>query len=271
MRIRPSTVRSPWVFFAVAFGVSWLFWIPAALSGRDVTNSPWALALYAGGAGPAVAAVLLVVADPDPARRRDYLRRVVDPRRIGGRWYVVALGLYPTLVVTAGSLLGGVGVADEIAGAVARPAGLAALAVSTFVFGPLPEELGWRGVALDGLLDRLAMVPASLLLGAVWGLWHLPLFVMAGTYQHGLGLGTATFWRFMASTTVLSVLFTWLYLNTRRSILSAVLLHFSINLTGTVLVVADAAQWLVLGAVAVLAAAVAGRARASMAGREVAR
>lgn len=63
----------------------------------------------------------------------------------------------------------------------------------TFWFGPLPEELGWRGFALDRLQRRTTALRASLILGTLWALWHLPLFYMPGTYQAGLGAGTARF------------------------------------------------------------------------------
>jgi membrane protease YdiL (CAAX protease family) len=73
-------------------------------------------------------------------------------------------------------------------------------------------------------------------LGTVWAAWHLPLFVVPGTFQHTLGTGNARFWIFMASMVPLSVLITWVYNHSRRSTLSAALVHFTGNLCGAVVV-----------------------------------
>jgi membrane protease YdiL (CAAX protease family) len=111
--------------------------------------------------------------------------------------------------------------------------------VFIFIFGPLPEELGWRGYALDGLQRWTNAVAASLLLGMVWAVWHIPLFFMEGTYQYELGFGSAAFWRFMVFAVIISIFFTWIYNNNQRSILSAALFHFSVNFTGNVFEVTE--------------------------------
>src|SRR5574337_857223 len=54
--------------------------------------------------------------------------------------------------------------------------------------GPLGEELGWRGFALPRLLKRFNPFVASLVLGAIWGVWHLPSFYLAGMVQARLAL-----------------------------------------------------------------------------------
>ncbi|MFN2280670.1 MAG: CPBP family intramembrane glutamic endopeptidase, partial [Anaerolineales bacterium] len=116
----------------------------------------------------------------------------------------------------------------------ADPLRLVPFLIFLYLFGPFPEELGWRGYALDGLQDRMDPLSASLLLGFFHAIWHIPLFLMAGTYQAQLGFGSAEFWIFLGSATVVSVFYTWIYNNNHSSILSASLFHFSINLTGNV-------------------------------------
>jgi len=122
-----------------------------------------------------------------------------------------------------------------------------------FIFGPFPEELGWRRYALDGLQDRMNPVAASLLLGTIWAFWHFPLFLMQGTYQHELGLGSAAFWQFIISAILISVFFTWIYNNNQNSILSASLFHFSVNLTGNVLLETGVLQTTRIAVLVVLA------------------
>jgi membrane protease YdiL (CAAX protease family) len=91
------------------------------------------------------------------------------------------------------------------------------------VLGPLSEEIGWRGYALGRLQTRWNALTSSLIVGLVWALWHLPLFMMVGSSYHELGL---PFISFLAGIMANSVLYTWLYNNTKQSIWSAILLHW---------------------------------------------
>jgi membrane protease YdiL (CAAX protease family) len=100
--------------------------------------------------------------------------------------------------------------------------------------GPLEEELGWRGFALPRLQARLPALDASILLGIVWGAWHIPLYFVPGTGQSetlaggadpGFTIGGFVFW-----TTGLSVLFTWLFNQSSGSLLVAMLLHTSVDI-----------------------------------------
>jgi membrane protease YdiL (CAAX protease family) len=136
----------------------------------------------------------------------------------------------------------------------------------TFWFGPLPEEVGWRGFALDRLQCRMSALTSSLLLGTIWALWHLPLFYIPGTYQYEVGLGTIRFWIFLVHFLPLSVLMTWIYNNTRRSTSSAVLVHFSGNLCVALLPTTDriaAFELMVFSGAALVIAVAYGRAQLS--------
>jgi membrane protease YdiL (CAAX protease family) len=94
--------------------------------------------------------------------------------------------------------------------------------------GSLGEEIGWRGFLLPGLLRRMNPLSASLVLGVVWGVWHLPIDLYAGFAVNGLG---AVLVRIIYAIP-LSILFTWFYLRSRGSLLVALLLHTSLNVMG---------------------------------------
>jgi len=104
--------------------------------------------------------------------------------------------------------------------------------VVTLIFdaGPLGEELGWRGYALPRLLaGRFSPLAAALVLGLIWGVWHLPAFFVAGTAQHDLQMGIL--W-LIVGTMLASVIMTWLYRRTGGDVLaSGVLVHLMNNLT----------------------------------------
>jgi membrane protease YdiL (CAAX protease family) len=222
---------------ALTFGWSWLQWIPASIvSGGEAT---WSATLlhYLGGVGPAVTSLALLWRVHHRESRRDFWRRLIDPKRIGPGWYGAILLTVPALAGLAALgdvLLGGAGARLEATGVVSRPLSIVPLVAFTLVFGPLPEELGWRGYALDGLQAIRSALSSSLILGSAWSLWHLPLFLIPGTYQQGLGIGTPAFWLFLVGPVPQSVVMTWIYNNTERSTLSAVLFHTMINLTGQV-------------------------------------
>ncbi|HEY76297.1 MAG TPA: CPBP family intramembrane metalloprotease [Thermoflexia bacterium] len=237
-------LAGPWYFFALAFGLSWLFWIPAALSGQGTDMSSARLLLYLGGLGPPLAGILLTHLTRDREGRWDYWRHVVDFKRIGAGWYGVILLTVPALTGLAALLdvlLGGS--PPQLEADLSRPLALLSFALFTLLFGPLPEELGWRGYVLDRLQARWNGLASSLILGTAWSLWHLPLFFIQGTYQHGLGLGSSRFWLFMVGMVPVSVLYTWIYNNTDRSILSAVLFHFTTNFTGELLSLSSRAEF----------------------------
>jgi membrane protease YdiL (CAAX protease family) len=90
--------------------------------------------------------------------------------------------------------------------------------------GPIGEEFGWRGFALPQLLRRWSPLAASLVLGAVWGVWHLPTFFIASLPQSRL-----SFPLFVLNSIALSVIMTWLYLRTGGDLLLMILVHLMAN------------------------------------------
>ena len=97
--------------------------------------------------------------------------------------------------------------------------------VVLFLTDGLGEELAWRGFALPRLLTGHNALVASLILGVLWGLWHLPL-----VWTEGATLYQQPVWLFLVDITAKSVLFTWVFLHTRGSVLLAALLHATTNL-----------------------------------------
>lgn len=157
-------------------------------------------------------------------------------RRISGKWHLVIWLTFPVLSAIAillSVLTGGTQPEFETAKCMlSEPWAIIPFAIFILIFGPLPEELGWRGYTLDGLQARWNALTSSLFLGVMWALWHFPLFFMKGTFQNEMGFGTLNFWSFCLGPIVSSILFTWIYNNNKRSTLSAILFHFMINFSG---------------------------------------
>jgi membrane protease YdiL (CAAX protease family) len=229
-------IQNPWLFFILTFVFSWLFWIIGVVLHEAEPATPILVFHYIGGVIPPLIAILLIYWRHTPEERREYWQRAIEFKRIGAKWYAVIFLTAPMLA-GLGALLdaisGGKGAAPEAAARFAsHPLAMASFAIFMLLFGPLPEELAWRGYALEQLQKRWSALSSSLFLGAAWTVWHIPLFFIPGSYQHGLGLGTLGFWLFMADKIPLSILMTWVYNNNRRSTLSAILFHFSVNFVG---------------------------------------
>src|SRR5262249_28285774 len=114
--------------------------------------------------------------------------------------------------------------------------------IGSFVAG-FGEELGWRGFALPRMQARQSALAASLLLGVLWGLWHLPLLVAQGLPLAGAGLiGLVGF--VLAIPVPFAVLFTWVYNNTNGSLFLMVLFHTVLDLVGWT-ILAPSQTWIV--------------------------
>jgi membrane protease YdiL (CAAX protease family) len=232
-----SPLSSPWLFFVFVLGWTWLFWIPTALSGTGVGTPIATSGFVLGGLGPPLGGIAFTYLTQGKEGRRDYWLRIVDPRRINARWYLVVLLFAPVLTALAALLdilCGGSGATLEEAAVrfLSAPLAIIPFALYLFFVGPFAEELGWRGYVLDRLQARWNALSSSLILGIVWAFWHLPLFFIRGTYQYDLRAGSLSFWLLMIDLIPGAILQTWVFNNTRRSTLAAILLHFMGNFTG---------------------------------------
>lgn len=99
---------------------------------------------------------------------------------------------------------------------------LSALGVALIV-GPV-EEFGWRGVMLPLLQQRFAPIYAGLIVGTVWGVWHIPAFLLSGTAQ-----SSWSFLPYFVALLAVSVIMTTLFNASRGSLLLAMLMHFQLN------------------------------------------
>jgi membrane protease YdiL (CAAX protease family) len=202
-----------------------------------------------GGLGPPISAILLTYFKEDREVWQDYWKRVIDVKRIGIVWMAVALFLpafRSVLAMITGILINGIFPSFETAlEFLSNPINFLFYMIFTLIYGPLPEELSWHGYALDRLQKKWNAFYSSIILGILWGLWHWPMFFMAGTYQSGeIPIGSMRFWlNFCAGIIATTILMTWIYNNTNRSTLSAILSHFMMSLTGEFLNLVDILEY----------------------------
>lgn len=162
--------------------------------------------------------------------------------RVGWTWWMIALLLSPVLQLASVFLTSWLTRVPAdfshpmIRDVVPLDAPLLALVVPWLVFEILTngEEMGWRGYVLPRLQAKYNALIASLIVGVIWSVWHLPKFF-------GTGLsGERSFVWFTIAHLALAVLYTWLYNNTRGSLLLVTLFHATANTAGIFLPVSFA-------------------------------
>jgi membrane protease YdiL (CAAX protease family) len=213
-------------YFALAFGLSW--GLQAGLASQDILLTaasaaavPWLMLITF---APALAAFIVVRLDPERTSREALARRV-RTWRVPVRWYVAGAA-----VAAAAALIGGSMYA--LLGGSVTPQFAALALIPIALLGAFGEEVGWRGLALPGLLDQVAAMRASIVLGTLWGIWHVPGQLLDPSIAN-LTLVAVT----VTQTIGLSILLTWVILRTRGSILAAAVLHASWNITGIALAI----------------------------------
>jgi membrane protease YdiL (CAAX protease family) len=205
------------LFFVLAFTLPWFVWgtTIAENAGLLGWHIPESLAFWLGLPIAAYGAAALTGGWPAV---KDLLLRLIRVR-VHPIWYAVAIAL-PVLMVAIvvgwGQLIGqsaGVGVA------IPASALAGALALNAWMW-LITEETAWRGFALPRLERRFSPLVASIVLGFVWALWHLPLFFISGSFQSGIPFGG-----FVISTVAISLIIGWLFTHARGSVLIAALFH----------------------------------------------
>ena len=178
--------------------------------------------------GPTVAAYIMASVTEGRAGVLRLLRRYVL-WRVGIPWYLFVLLGIPALVLLGFFVLPGA-VAAFRAPAPSFALSYVELFVVVFFGVALFEEPGWRGFALPRLQHRPGPLLGTLMLGVLWALWHLPLFLFDPGYG-GAGTGFAgilfPYATFIVGTLALTVIFTWVFNNARGSLLLVMLLHAS--------------------------------------------
>lgn len=216
----------PWSFLALALGFAWLLCLPGILAGYGFFTLPLpntALTFFAQ-FGASLAAFVLVYREEGMAGVKQLLKRALN-FRIGWRWLAV-IGILPlALAVAARYLLVLAGGQPPAAPLLGQPVLLLLyLPIIFFLQGPVPEEFGWRGYALDRLQGRWRALVASLVLGCCWALYHLPAYLLPGVPNAAFPLLP-----FFVTVIAFTVLMTWVYNNTGRNLLAALLFHTMIN------------------------------------------
>lgn len=232
-------------FFILTFLITWIPWLTAVYSGCSVKTPAGIILVAIGGIGPGAAAVITVFLPGTGSMRNDYLYRL-KPGIIPCKWYGIIFLIPPLLSAMAvlisipfGGTLDQLMIPESF---IRNPLTLLSFALFVLFFGPVTEELGWRGFAQDSLSTKYNGITASLVIAAAWALWHVPLFFIQGYPLKEMNMTSLQLILYFSEFIPKSILYTWIFYKTGRSTLSAIIFHFMCNYTGMLIEVEEAAS-----------------------------
>lgn len=218
----------PVLFFAAAYFFTWVFWVPAIF----VKGNAGAVLMLVGLIAPAAVSTIFILISGCDELKRDLKNKITGFYKV--KWInVFAAVIIFALIVICSILLSllfgqslnqfsftedfsftGVGVGT---------------AFVTITAASVIEEVGWKGYCEDSIGQYMNWFWESLLFGALWSLWHLPLIFIEGTYQAGLMVNPLYVFNFFISGIPLGYIITWVYLVSDRSILACMIFHLFVN------------------------------------------
>lgn len=208
------------IFFILTYCFSWIIWMPMVLTDQESR-----LRLIVGTFGPTLVALLLTGLTMGWNGLRELLSHFLI-WRVSISWYLFSF--FATALVVMASI----GIHVAMGGAVPQfndPRQMY-LVIPVFAYvlflSVLGEEIGWRGYVLPRLEQKHGALNASLIIGLMWGLWHLPEFWMESNFHRQIPLLL-----FLLQDIALSIVLTWLYNSTKKSLLIVNLFHAASNTT----------------------------------------
>ncbi len=184
--------------------------------------------------GPSIAGVIIIALTKGKEGLEDLTQRALR-WRVGFRWWGVALfftGFIGLIAVLLNTFLGGEFPSFRFIREEWHL--IPVFFFITLVGGPLGEEFGWRGFALPNLQKTKGAISASVIIGVIWALWHLPFFFQEGSIHHQMGFRFLPL--YILGEIVLSIIMTWVYNKTGNSLLvGGIILHNADNLWATLL------------------------------------
>lgn len=217
-------------FLLLTIAWSWIFWtigLSRLSHGNPVDD--FVPFFFLGVYGPSICSVIITFLFDGLAGAKSLLKKIFTwkfPATV-----YLAIVLLPIIFVLAGIVLyrfyiGPTGALDWKTGFALMP-----MTLWTGIYaGPLGEELGWRGLLLPELQKKFSNLTSGLLIGVIWFIWHIPLFwAPFGTLASGSSFNVTSVAAYVITLTCISVIMTWIYNQSKGSVLAAILFHLSIN------------------------------------------
>jgi hypothetical protein len=241
-------------FFLIAFGWSWFLWwllfisgivtMPAGIGTSEVDlRSAWPLMILSllTPYGPTIGAFVVTAMTEGKPGVRTLWKRFWN-RNLSIKWLLVILLFFPTLRLVANLVSRTLdGQAYPFLTDPNQPwMFIGPFIFNGFVHGGLSEEFGWRGYVLPRFQAKWNALLSSLVLGVIWGVWHLPLIKAGMSFTNSVA--ELILWQ-----TLVAIFFTWVFNNTNGSILAVVLFHAMANSSSEIVWCCGPSPWYFYG------------------------
>lgn len=214
------------LFLIPVFLIAYVSWIIAAIISQTHEESLLILPLHLlGGASPLIATIFYLI---KTKRCKDFFHRITNFHEVN--FIAWSITFSPIIIILLSNLLvfSRFNVNSEFIGM--------GLFYGFFLlfFGPIPEEVGWRGTLFNDL-NEMSFRKAQIYVMIVWLVWHIPLFFIVGTYQNNLGILSLGFIFFCFNIILQSFIMGYLFLIGNKNIVLPILFHYFVNLLGEML------------------------------------
>ena len=218
--------RHLWIFFAATILWTWIVGMVPVMLGINNTTLGDYLFVFTAGIAPSCVGIIMVLRTYTKEARRDYFERFIPTWH--GSWFVF-LYLILFILLMAGALslaLGEYPDFETLKGFVQKPLSVLGFIFFMYLYGPSNEEFGWRGYALDKMLVKYGFLKGSLILGFIWGIWHLPWIFYATQWQsQAFALSPLWFVVFILQCMLSSLVISIGYIISQRNYFTAATLH----------------------------------------------
>ena len=216
------------LFFFLAYLFTWIFWISAIFTSENLSAGLMVIGLIA----PAVVSTVFILVSGSDVLKQDLKNKIIGFYKV--KWMNVFLAILVFAGVIAGSILLSLAFGQSLDQfAFTKDFSFTGVGIGsaliTVTLASIIEEVGWKGYCEDSIGNYMNWFWESMIFGALWSLWHLPLIFIKGTYQAGLMVNPLYVVNFFVSGIPLGFIITWVYLASDRSILACMIFHLFVN------------------------------------------
>ncbi len=216
------------IYLTFTFVLTWVIWL-LAFSGFNLKISGESLIMI-GTFAPSFVGLLMEYKINGKKGFIKLTKKMVNPK-ISLKWYIYIFGVMPGIMLLSYIIL-------QISGSIIPKSEFPIYVIPLvfiyimFLMGPLGEEAGWRGFLLRKMVVIFRPFYASVILGLIWSLWHLPLFFIDNTIQAKLVSNYSfafAFFGYILYTLIITIQISILYINTKGNIFGVILFHTMTN------------------------------------------
>ncbi|MCD4834424.1 MAG: CPBP family intramembrane metalloprotease [Bacteroidales bacterium] len=231
--LKINNYKHPILFYSLATIIPWMFWFSAGYvshitSSKDMYMNLASILGFIGLIGPMIISYWLI--NKEPNLQKDFFNRFFNFKSVKPIYLIltVFLMLVSILLAQAISLLFGHSASQfVITGHYTFSSGVFPVWF-LLIIAPVIEELAWHSYGTDCLRNKFNLFKTSLIFGAFWGIWHVPLSFIKDYYQSNL---VETGWiygvNFLVSIIPYVLIMNWLYYKTNRNILVTIIFHIT--------------------------------------------